>query len=175
MFLPYQSWGDSPDCAMVRAVFHCSWCLKLSIKILKTLGDGHQYMKTWPMVRQLGFYFPEYRVVRATQLAILVMPVLAIFVSMSQLYIHGWAFLPQAVTLGLFFISLPLQGLLWLGWRARHPLPLTLFDWINQLSAKLSSMGINCHTLGAKACYLDMALILKIAFERLDASYWEEL
>ncbi|MGL5026822.1 MAG: DUF412 family protein, partial [Shewanella oncorhynchi] len=98
-----------------------------------------------------------------------------IFVSMSQLYIHGWAFLPQAVTLGLFFISLPLQGLLWLGWRARHPLPLTLFDWSNQLSAKLSSMGINCHTLGAKACYLDMALILKIAFERLDASYWEEL
>ena len=127
------------------------------------------------MVRQLGFYFPEYRVVRATQLAILVMPVLAILVSISQIYIHGWAFLPQAATLGLFFVSLPLQGLLWLGWRARHPLPLSLFDWSNQLSAKLSSMGINCQNLGAKACYLDMALILKIAFERLDSSYWEEL
>jgi len=132
-------------------------------------------MKTWPMVRQLGLYFPEYRVVRATQLAMLLMPVLACLASMSQLYLHGWAFWPQAVTIALFFLSLPVQGLLWLGWRARHPLPLSLFNWSNQLSAKLSAMGIHCQALGAKACYLDMALILKIAFERLDASYWEEL
>ncbi|MCG9965355.1 DUF412 domain-containing protein [Shewanella sp. PS-2] len=160
---------------MVKAVFLCCRCLKLSINILKTLGDGRRYMKTWPMVRQLGLYFPEYRVVRATQLAILVMPVLAVLASVSQLYTYGWDFLPQALTIALFFISLPLQGLLWLGWRARHPLPLSLFDWSNQLSAKLTAMGVHCQSLGAKACYLDMAQILKIAFERLDASYWEEL
>ncbi|MGL4615306.1 MAG: terminus macrodomain insulation protein YfbV [Shewanella sp.] len=147
----------------------------MSINVLKTLGDGRHYMKTWPMVRQLGLYFPEYRVVRATQLTMLLMPVLACLASMSQLYLHGWAFWPQAVTIALFFLSLPVQGLLWLGWRARHPLPLSLFNWSNQLSAKLSAMGIHCQALGAKACYLDMAHILKIAFERLDASYWEEL
>lgn len=147
----------------------------LSINLLKTLGDGRRYMKTWPMVRQLGFYFPEYRVVRATQLAISFMPLLAILASGSQLYLYGWAFLPQAITIALFFISLPLQGLLWLGWRARHPLPLTLLDWSQQLTAKLAAMGISCQPLGTKACYLDMALVLKVAFERLDASYWEEL
>lgn len=147
----------------------------MSINIIKTLVDGRRYMKTWPKVRQLSFYFPEYRVMRATQLAILVMPVLAIVASASQIYTQGWAFLPQAITIALFFISLPLQGLLWLGWRARHPLPLSLFDWSNQLSAKLTAMGVSCQTLGAKACYLDMAQILKIAFERLDASYWEEI
>ncbi|WP_350643494.1 DUF412 family protein, partial [Psychrobacter sp. HY3-MNA-CIBAN-0198] len=27
----------------------------------------------------------------------------------------------------------------------------------------------------AKACYSDMATILKLAFERLDQSYWDEL
>ncbi len=132
-------------------------------------------MKTWPMVRQLSFFFPEYRVVRATSLAIRLMPPLAVLAAGSQLYIDGWTALPQAITIGLFFISLPLQGLLWLGWRAKHPLPLTLFDWCNNLSTKLQGMGVSCSPLGAKACYQDMAVILKIAFERLDSSYWEEL
>lgn len=143
--------------------------------MFKTLSDGRRYMKTWPMVRQLSFYFPEYRVIRAMTLAMPLMPLLAVLAAMSQLYIHGWAFLPQAITIALFFVSLPLQGLLWLGWRSSHPLPLSLFEWGNKLSTKLSDMGVQCRPLGAKACYLDMALILKAAFERLDASYWEEL
>jgi len=147
----------------------------LSIKVFKTLGEGRQYMKTWPMVRQLSFYFPEYRVIRATQIAVPLMPLLALLAASSQLYIHGWAFLPQAITIALFFISLPIQGLLWLGWRARHPLPLTLLDWCDQLTTKLTNMGIQCRPLGPRACYLDMALILKSAFERLDEHYWEEL
>ncbi|RTR37859.1 DUF412 domain-containing protein [Shewanella canadensis] len=147
----------------------------MSIKVFKTLGEGHRYMKTWPMVRQLSFYFPEYRVIRATQIAVPLMPLLALLAASSQLYIHGWAFLPQAITIALFFISLPIQGLLWLGWRARHPLPLTLLDWCDQLTTKLTSMGIHCRPLGPRACYLDMALILKSAFERLDEHYWEEL
>ncbi|RTR34179.1 terminus macrodomain insulation protein YfbV [Shewanella atlantica] len=147
----------------------------MSIKVFKTLGEGRQYMKTWPMVRQLSFYFPEYRVIRATQIAVPLMPLLALLAASSQLYIHGWAFLPQAITIALFFISLPIQGLLWLGWRARHPLPLTLLDWCDQLTTKLTNMGIQCRPLGPRACYLDMALILKSAFERLDEHYWEEL
>ncbi|WP_076414747.1 terminus macrodomain insulation protein YfbV [Shewanella sp. UCD-KL12] len=147
----------------------------MSIQVLKTLGDGRRYMKTWPMVRQLSLFFPEYRVIRATQIAIPVMPLLALLAAVSQLQIHGWNFLPQAITIALFFISLPVQGLLWLGWRARHPLPLSLFEWCEQLTTKLSSMGINCRPLGPKACYLDMALILKAAFEQLDNTYWEEL
>ncbi|WP_394204111.1 terminus macrodomain insulation protein YfbV [Shewanella waksmanii] len=147
----------------------------MTINVFKTIGMGRRYMKTWPMVRQLSFYFPEYRVVRATQLSMRLMPLLAIFAAASQIYIHGWAFLPQAITIALFFISLPIQGLLWLGWRAQHPLPLTLFDWCNQLSNKLNTMGVSSKPLGAKACYYDMAIVLKIAFERLDKSYWEEL
>jgi len=127
------------------------------------------------MVRQLSFYFPEYRIIRATQIAMTLMPVLALLAATSQLYFHGWAYLPQAVTIALFFISLPIQGLLWLGWRARHPLPLSLLEWGNQLSTQLSKIGVHCQPLGAKACYFDMALILKVAFDRLDTRYWEEL
>ena len=70
------------------------------------------------MVRQLVFISLSIGVVRAISACHTGDASVGVFVSMSQLYIHGWAFLPQAVTLGLFFISLPLQGLLWLGWRA---------------------------------------------------------
>ena len=132
-------------------------------------------MTTWPMVRKLSFYFPEYRVIRATQIAIPVMPMLALLAAASQLYIHGWGFLPQAITLALFFISLPIQGLLWLGWRSRHPLPLSLFEWCDKLTTQMIAKGISCRPLRPKACYFDMALILKAAFERLDEEYWEEL
>ncbi|MCG9714122.1 DUF412 domain-containing protein [Shewanella insulae] len=147
----------------------------MTVQVLKTLGVGRRYMKTWPMVRQLSFYFPEYRVIRATALAIRLMPLLALLAGGSQLYLYGWAWLPQAITIALFFISLPIQGLLWLGWRAKHPLPLSLLDWGNNLSAKLQGMGVACPPLGASACYLDMAVILKMAFERLDKQYWEAL
>ncbi|WP_261921938.1 terminus macrodomain insulation protein YfbV [Shewanella sp. NFH-SH190041] len=145
----------------------------MSLQILTTVRDGRRYMHTWPMVRQLGFHFPEYRVIRATQLAERVTPALAVMAAVGQVYLYGWAFLPQALTLALFFLSLPFQGLMWLGWRARHPLPLSLLDWGNQLSAKLLSMGVNCRQLGAKACYQDMATLLKTAFERLDKHYWD--
>lgn len=139
------------------------------------LTEGRRYMKIWPMVKQLGYYFPEYRVIRATQIAMYAMPVLALITVVTQTLILGWTFLPQAIATGLFFISLPIQGFIWLGWRAKHPLPLTLFDWSNQLSHKLTEMGINCQPLTANASYIDMAYILKLAFERLDKSYWEEL
>ncbi|MGB0894361.1 MAG: terminus macrodomain insulation protein YfbV [Parashewanella sp.] len=145
------------------------------MSIFAKVRQGYRYMKTWPMVKQLGYFFPEYRVVKATQLAILAMPFIAIVTSSAQLYFTGWAGLPQAICYGLFFLSLPLQGLIWLGWRAKHPLPLTLFDWGQQLSAKMVSQGIQCKPLSAHACYYDMAILLKLAFERLDASYWEEL
>ncbi|WP_299495750.1 terminus macrodomain insulation protein YfbV [uncultured Shewanella sp.] len=147
----------------------------MSIKVFKTLSEGRRYMKTWPLVRQLSFYFPEYRVIRAMSIALPLMPILAVVAAISQLSIHGLGFLPQAITIAAFFISLPLQGLLWLGWRSRHPLPLSLLEWGNSLSTKLTDMGVYCQPLGAKACYFDMAMILKAAFERLDASYWEEL
>ncbi|QDF67467.1 DUF412 domain-containing protein [Shewanella sp. SNU WT4] len=147
----------------------------MSTSLLKTIRLGRHYMKTWPMVRQLGYYFPEYRVMRATQLALPVTPALAIGVMFSQLYLLGWDVFPQTLAMTLFFLSLPVQGLIWLGWRAQHPLPLTLLDWGNQLSAKLQHLGVSCHPLGANARYQDMANILKLAFERLEPKYWEEL
>ncbi|MBT1445740.1 DUF412 family protein [Shewanella sp. JM162201] len=147
----------------------------MKLQLFTTLGDGRRYMKAWPMVKSLGFFFPEYRVVKATNLAIRVMPALAVLSAAGPLYLNGWASLPQAIAMGLFFLSLPLQGLIWLGHRARHPLPLSLLSFGNQLQERLAAMGVDYVPLGAKACYLDMANLLKIAFERLDASYWDEL
>ncbi|WP_279386889.1 terminus macrodomain insulation protein YfbV [Parashewanella curva] len=145
------------------------------MKFFTKLRDGYRYMKTWPMVKQLGYFFPEYRVVKATQIAIFSMPLIAVLVSATQLYIVGWDALPQAIIYSLFFLSLPIQGLIWLGWRAKHPLPLSLFSWGQKLSEKISAAGVECKPLTSKACYFDMAVLLKVAFEQLDNSYWEEL
>ncbi|ABL99703.1 terminus macrodomain insulation protein YfbV [Shewanella amazonensis] len=147
----------------------------MKFQLFSTLRDGHRYMKAWPMAKPLGYFFPEYRVVKATSLAIRFMPPFALLAAASQIYLHGWAFLPQAIAIGLFFFSLPLQGILWLGQRARHPLPLSLLSFGNQVQERLQAIGVAYIPLGAKACYLDMANLLKIAFDRLDASYWDEL
>lgn len=145
------------------------------LSALSLLRDGRKYMTTWPMVRQLGYFFPEYRIVKATQLGLLAMPVLGLVIALSQLYVLGWSHLPQIIAFTLFFISLPLQGLIWLGWRSRHPLPLFLYDWSQQLSQKLTQMGVHCQPLNAKANYQDLAVLLKLAFERFDQDYWDEL
>ncbi|MBR9726955.1 DUF412 family protein [Shewanella intestini] len=132
-------------------------------------------MKIWPMVKQISFYFPEYRVIKATRLSIVAMPVIALLTVIIQTSVLSVAFLPQSIAMGLFFISIPIQGFVWLGWRASHPLPLSLFDWTNKLSQQLVVQGVACPPLTSKACYMDMANILKLAFERLDNSYWDDI
>lgn len=147
----------------------------MSFDLVNTLRDGQRYMRTWPLVPQLGYFFPEYRVIKATQLAKNLLPLLALLAGGGQLYFLGWNFLPQALATTLFFISLPLQGVLWLGWRARHPLPVSLLGWANELNAKLAGLGISARPLGGNASYMDMAVLLKLAFERLDKTFWEAL
>ncbi|WP_228729842.1 terminus macrodomain insulation protein YfbV [Shewanella avicenniae] len=147
----------------------------MSPDIFITLRDGQRYMRTWPLVPQLGYFFPEYRVIKATQLAKSLLPLLALVAGGGQLLFLGWTFLPQALATTLFFISLPLQGVLWLGWRSRHPLPVSLLGWGNELNAKLAGLGISARPLGGNACYMDIAVLLKLAFERLDKKFWDEL
>ena len=43
------------------------------------LKDGQEYMKTWPLRKELYALFPDCRVVAATRFAIKVMPPLADF------------------------------------------------------------------------------------------------
>ena len=51
----------------------------MSVSLATMVKDGHQYMKTWPMRKELFAIFPECRVISATQFGYKVLPGLGIF------------------------------------------------------------------------------------------------
>ncbi|VDZ72424.1 inner membrane protein [Atlantibacter hermannii] len=77
---------------------------------------GQHYAKTWPMEKRLAPMFVENRSIRATRFAIRFMPPVAVFTLTWQIALGGQ--LGPAVATALFAISLPMQGLWWLGKRS---------------------------------------------------------
>ena len=45
--------------------------------VMSQVQTGRQYAKKWPMRQELAPLFAEFRVIKATELAITVMPILA--------------------------------------------------------------------------------------------------
>ena len=67
------------------------------------LKDGQEYMKTWPLRKELYALFPDCRVVAATRFAIKVMPPLAVLACASIINVMGSEHIPQAIAIGAFF------------------------------------------------------------------------
>ncbi|WP_218354896.1 terminus macrodomain insulation protein YfbV [Alteromonas lipotrueiana] len=130
--------------------------------------QGHKYLNTWPNKKQLYAYFPECKVIAATRLAIRSMPPLAVVSCALLLDTFGTSYLPQAIAIGAFFLSLPLQGLLWLGQRADQPLPASLKNWYFEIYSKLQEEGCEVQVRKSEPKYQELAMILKAAFEQLD-------
>ena len=116
----------------------------MSQSVITLLRDGQDYMNTWPVKRELYAFFPECRVVSATKLAIKAMPPLAIVAAGMMLNVLGSAYLPQAMAIGLFFISLPLQGLLWLGHPRIRLCRRKLKVGIRKFTVKWQQKVVNC-------------------------------
>lgn len=132
---------------------------------------GREYAKQWPMKKELAPLFVEYKVIKATELSITVMPILAMLTLFFQLNYLGSDFLPQAIASALFFISLPLQGLLWLGKRAQTPLEPAMQKWYNQLYAKMVANGYQVQLSGNKPRYSELASLLKDMFDKMDKAF----
>lgn len=130
--------------------------------------QGHKYLNTWPMKKQLYAYFPECKVIAATRLAIRSMPPLAVISCAMLLNTFGFDYLPQAIAIGAFFLSLPLQGLLWLGQRADQPLPPSLKNWYFEIHSKLQQEGCQVQARKSEPKYQELAGVLKSAFDQLD-------
>ncbi len=140
----------------------------MSQSVFTLLRDGQEYMNTWPVKRELYAFFPECRVVSATKLAIKTMPPMAIVAAGMMLNVLGAAYLPQALAIGLFFISLPLQGLLWLGHRSNQVLPPQLKSWYQEVHRKMVAEGCQLQAMRSEPKYRELALTLKTAFNELD-------
>ncbi|MCU7554381.1 DUF412 domain-containing protein [Alteromonas sp. ASW11-19] len=139
--------------------------------VFSLFRDGQEYMHTWPVKKELYAHFPECRVVTATQLAVKAMPPLAVLACVTLFNTLGAEFMPQIITVGLFFLSLPLQGLMWLGHRSNQLLPPQLKHWYQEIHGKMRSQGCAVQTLKARPRYMELATLLKTAFSDLDRMY----
>lgn len=135
---------------------------------------GRQYAKKWPMRKELAPLFNEFRVIKATELAITVMPILAMMTLFFQLQYLGPDFLPQAIASALFFISLPVQGVLWLGKRAQTPLEPAMYSWYKQLHEKMVANGYQTQLSEVKPNYMQLADLLNDMFEKMDKAFTKE-
>ena len=106
-----------------------------SVNFFSLFRRGQHYAKTWPMEKRLAPVFVENRVIRMTRYAIRFMPPIAVFTLCWQIALGGQ--LGPAVATALFALSLPMQGMWWLGKRSVTPLPPTGF----------MKFAVNCRSL----------------------------
>jgi|TARA_B100001105_G_scaffold250003_1_gene237729 uncharacterized membrane protein YfbV (UPF0208 family) len=142
--------------------------------VMSQVQTGRQYAKKWPMRQELAPLFAEFRVIKATELAITVMPILAMLTVFMQVNYLGSDYFPQAITIALFFLSLPLQGLLWLGRRAETRLEPAMLSWYTELHSKMKAHGYQSQLTTEKPRYTDLAQLLKDMFEKMDKAFTKE-
>lgn len=139
--------------------------------IRSMLKEGQQYMHIWPTQVQLNSMFPDSKVIAATRLSIKVMPALAVLSSALLVNIEGLAKLPQAIAIAAFFLSLPLQGLVWLGHRSSQVLPKSLTAWYLDIHHKMQIQGCALQAPKGKPTYKELARLLNTAFSQLDKAF----
>lgn len=148
----------------------------MSQSVITMLKDGQEYLNTWPMKKELYAYFPECRVVAGTRFAIKTMPPAAILSCALVLQMQNMSadYIPQTITIGAFFLSIPIQGLLWLGHRSNQYLPPQLKSWYQEIHSKMRSQGCNVASVKSKPKYRELAALLKTAFTDLDKVFTKQ-
>ena len=109
----------------------------------------------------------------ATRYAIRIMPPIAIFTLCWQIALGGQ--LGPAVATALFALSLPMQGLWWLGKRSVTPLPPSILNWFYEVRGKLQEAGQALAPVDGKPDYQALADTLKRAFKQLDKTFLDDL
>lgn len=146
----------------------------MAIQFTDILRQGQDYMKVWPMQKQLFSLFPDGQIIMATKFAINVMPALAVICAAVLINAYGMTYLPQALTIAIFFLSLPLQGILWLGYRANQPLPPAIRGWYREIHSKMREQGCSVQAAKSQPRYKELAKLLKTAFEELDRVFTKQ-
>lgn len=136
--------------------------------------QGQSYMKVWPMQKELYGLFPECRVIAATRFSLKTMPPLAVISALVMVNQLGLEYLPQAVTVAAFFLSLPMQGLMWLGHRSEQPLPPAIKSWYLDIHQKMRQQGCAMQSIKARPSYMELARLLKTAFSELDKVFTKQ-
>lgn len=134
---------------------------------LQVIKDGRDYAKEWPH-HSVTAGFSESRVIPMTQHGERWTPAIAVLNAVLFYQFMPTDQLAQGILLSLIMLSLPLQGLYWLGWRAKQPLSPRLKRWYKELQEKLKASGENCRPQGTDGPdYYDLAVIIRRALDTL--------
>ncbi|MBE3653654.1 hypothetical protein BOO92_07510 [Vibrio navarrensis] len=143
------------------------------VGLAHSLRDGQKYMDIWPMRKELNAIFPDQRIIKATRFGVKVMPAIAAISLLTQMAFDNYQALPQAIVVALFALSMPLQGMWWLGNRSNTQLPPALASWYRELHHKIVETGFALEPLKSRPRYKELAQILNRAFRQLDKSALE--
>lgn len=105
------------------------------MNLIKSFKTGQKYMAICPKDKEFATSFPEIRVIAYIKLANKYLPPVLAFLFLCQYYLN--TSLVLIIITAIFAISLPLQGLFWLGKRACSPLPLNLLSYYDDIKQKL--------------------------------------
>lgn len=140
-------------------------------QLQQQLKNGQAYMELWPKQRELGAIFPEPRIIALCVLLQKTAPMVACISFVSQFLYFGSSVIPQALAMSLLVLSMPYQGLIWLGHRSKQPLSKGLIYWCSEVRAQMISAGVNVKPITARACYMDMAQLLNDAYAKLNKAF----
>ncbi|MBF9000825.1 terminus macrodomain insulation protein YfbV [Vibrio nitrifigilis] len=143
------------------------------VGIIYCLKDGQKYMDIWPVRKELNLIFPEQRIIKATKFGIKVMPAVAAISVLTQMVFHNAGAMPQSIIIALFALSMPLQGMWWLGQRANTHLPPSLASWYREIHQKITESGFALEPAKSRPRYKELATVLNRAFRHLDESSLE--
>lgn len=143
------------------------------VGLVHSLRNGQKYMDIWPMRKELNMLFPEQRIIKATRFGIKVMPAIAAISVLTQMVFNNYQSMPQAVIIALFAISMPIQGIWWLGNRANTQLPPSLASWYREIHHKIVESGFALEPVKPRPRYKELAQVLNRAFRQLDKTSLE--
>lgn len=136
----------------------------MKLSVLEIIMLGRKYINLWPKRSGLDEYFAEYQAVNISRLVCRVMPGLALFCFVMQLYFGSLGILPQALLYTLCILSFPLQALIIMGVKADKTLPPALASWYKKSVARVNQEGGNIKLSTQQPRFLDLAYLLNLTF-----------
>lgn len=120
-------------------------------------------MSICPQDRELAYSFPELKIINYIKTATKFLPPLIVGLIVWQYYMNAQIAV-TSITI-LFALSLPIQGIFWLGKRSQSPLPLNLVDCYNHIRTQLISKNVlaNSKKNDNKLTFEDFMKLLNLA------------
>lgn len=140
-------------------------------KFFETLRDGKEYSEIWPQKAELDVVFPEERVIKLTHYLVSIMPMLAVVTLAFHYQFLGHYYLPQGLAWAGIMLSLPVQGLYWLGKRANTELPPSVNAWYRDIYHRMEEQGVKLASKASKPRYFELARLLQCAFTEMDKAF----